>query len=151
MNYALEILRQTRQNYLSILETLTTEQLLTIPAGFKNNILWNLGHTIVVQNLLTYGRADLAIPLEVELIEKYRKGSHPTKHAADSEVEAIKALLTSSVNQLESDLAAGIFKSFNTYPTSYGLTLNSIEDAINFNNAHEALHLGYVMAMRKLV
>jgi hypothetical protein len=151
MNYALQILRQTRQNYLSIMENLTTEQLLTIPTGFKNNILWNIGHTIVVQNLLTYGLSDLHNPIEVELIEKYRKGSQPSSPVADSEIEAIKGLLTSSVAQLEADLAVGIFKTFKSYPTSYGVTLNNIQDAVTFNNAHEALHLGYVMAMRKLV
>ena len=151
MNYAIQILRQTRQNYLTILEALTTEQLLTIPTGFKNNILWNLGHTIVVKNLLIYGLSDLAIPIEAELVEKYRKGSQASSHVADSEIEAIKALLTSSITQLESDLAAGIFKTFKSYPTSYGVTLNNIQDAVTFNNAHEALHLGYVMAMRKLL
>ncbi len=33
--------------------------------------------------------------------------------------------------------------------TSAGIRLESVEDAIAFNNFHEGIHLGYVMALKK--
>ncbi|MGB5463369.1 MAG: DinB family protein, partial [Aureibaculum sp.] len=30
-------------------------------------------------------------------------------------------------------------------------TLNNIQDAIEFNNFHEGIHLGYILALKKLV
>ena len=55
------------------------------------------------------------------------------------------------VSKTESDLKSGINWNYNSYTTSYNVTLNSIEEAIKFNNVHEGLHFGYAMAMKKLV
>ena len=34
--------------------------------------------------------------------------------------------------------------------TSYNVILKTVEDAIVFNNIHEGLHLGYMMALNRL-
>jgi hypothetical protein len=52
---------------------------------------------------------------------------------------------------LREDYQHGVFKSYKEYPTSYGFELKSIDDAIIFNNVHESLHLGTIMALKKLV
>ena len=85
------------------------------------------------------------------MIEKYKKGTIASGTISKSEIEEIKILLIKTVDWLEEDFSNGIFKSFDEYPTSYNVTLNSTEDAINFNNVHEGLHLGYIMAMKKMV
>ena len=61
----------------------------------------------------------------------------------------VKEWALKSVDQMEKDLAAGLFKEYSAYPTSFGISLNSIEDALAFINTHEGLHLGYAMALRK--
>jgi len=48
-------------------------------------------------------------------------------------------------------LNANIFKEFRPYRTSYNVELESLDDALWFNNMHEAMHLGYMLAMRKSV
>ncbi|MEM8908542.1 MAG: hypothetical protein AAGD05_11895 [Bacteroidota bacterium] len=53
--------------------------------------------------------------------------------------------------QTRQDLQSGRFQSFEPYQTSYGLNLTDLESAIAFNNIHENLHLGTMMALRKLV
>ena len=50
---------------------------------------------------------------------------------------------------MEEDYHKGVFKTYNEYTTSYNVTLNNIEKAIMFNNVHEGLHLGYIMALKK--
>ena len=52
---------------------------------------------------------------------------------------------------LKEDFDAGIFVTYNEYETSTGLVLDSIETAIAFNNLHEGIHLGVIMALTKLV
>ena len=85
-----------------------------------------------------------------EFVEKYKKGTIPTSEVVSArDVSKTKEMLFSTLGQLEEDYQLGLFSSFSAYSTSYGLNLNSFEDAIEFNNIHEALHLGYMMAMIK--
>ena len=45
---------------------------------------------------------------------------------------------------------SGIFLKFKPWDKRYGMKLNSIDDAINFIPFHEG-HIGYIMALKKLV
>jgi hypothetical protein len=53
----LDILRQPRLKILNILESFSLEQLNMIPAGYNNNIIWNLGHMVAAQQGVCYKRA----------------------------------------------------------------------------------------------
>jgi len=53
------------------------------------------------------------------------------------------------LDQTEKDLEAGIFKTYQEYPTSTGYVITSVQDALNFNNFHEGIHLGYILALKK--
>ena len=44
-----------------------------------------------------------------------------------------------------------LFQNFNEYPTSTGFVLKNNRDSMEFNNFHEGLHIGVIMAIRKLV
>ena len=55
------------------------------------------------------------------------------------------------VEKLREDYAQGHFTTYETYQTSTGFVLASIEDAIAFNNFHEGIHLGYILALRRVV
>ena len=83
------------------------------------------------------------------IVADYQIGSKPTKSVSTAEVEQTVAWLSDSITWLEEDLDLEIFKEFKTYPTSYGYTLISIEDAVAFNNVHEAMHLGWIGAIKK--
>ena len=151
MKTQIEYLRATRNNYLKFIEGLSIDQLNKIPEGFNNNIIWNFGHALITQQLLQYKLGGVQPLIEEELLNKYRKGAKPTSNVSQEEVEFLKSQMLSSIDQLESDYAAGKFKSYSEYTTSYGSTLRSIEDAITFNTIHEGLHLGVIMALKKLV
>jgi len=146
-----EILKITRNNLLDAIESLSIEELNTIPKGFKNNIVWNVAHIIVTQQLLCYKLSGLEMLLDDSFVDFFKKGTAISHEVEQEEVELIKAELKSLANKLAEDYNSGLFKQYKTYPTSYNVTLNSIEDAIQFNNIHEALHFGYIMAMKKAV
>ena len=146
-----EILRITRNNILKAIDGLTLEELNTIPPGFKNNIIWNLAHVVVTQQLLCYKLSGLEMYLADDFVDKYKKGSEVNSKVNQDEVAIIKTQLLELPQQLIEDYSNAVFKSFEEYPTSYNFTLDSVEDAIQFNNVHEGLHFGYIMAMKKLV
>jgi len=147
----LGILHATRKNILAIASSYTNEQLNFIPENFNNNLIWNMGHLLVTQQLLTYGRCDIPAKVSKELIEKYKKGTKPVDKVQSAEVDFIKERLVSILSQTKEDYDAGTFKNFKSYQTSYGITLDDIDDAINFNNVHEALHFGTILSLRKMV
>ncbi|MEM1321547.1 MAG: DinB family protein [Bacteroidota bacterium] len=147
----LQQLRQTRQNVLRLIQPFSIEQLNKIPDQFNNNLIWNLGHIVVTQQLLCYRLAGQTPLIEDPLIDKYRKGSRPTGFTSSEELQFLQDKLFAFVDQTEADLAAGLLQNYRPYSTSFGLNLDSIEAAIHFNNIHEGLHLGVMMGMRKLV
>jgi hypothetical protein len=151
MNFQFYVLKATRDNMLRIMDSLTMEQLNQIPEGFNNNLIWNFGHVVVTQQLLNYALSGLPMHLSEEIVNKYRKGSKPNLIVSEGEYEMLKTAAFDLIETLKKDYEAGVFKTYNPYTTSYNTTLTSIEEAINFNNVHEALHLGLMMALRKFV
>tara|TARA_Y100000589_G_C27085831_1_gene601701 strand:+ start:190 stop:639 length:450 start_codon:yes stop_codon:yes gene_type:complete len=142
-------LLQTRKNILSLYD-MHEDKAFNIPQGFKNNLYWNLAHCIATQQILCYQLSSNTMRVKNEFVEKYKKGTIPTSEVVSArDVSKTKEMLFSTLGQLEEDYQLGLFSSFSAYSTSYGLNLNSFEDAIEFNNIHEALHLGYMMAMIK--
>lgn len=151
MNYAFQLLKITRQNILNVVQDLDETALNHIPPNFNNNLAWNLGHVLVTQELLCYKMAGLPCNIKEEWITKYKKGSKPSATIAMDEIQLIKDLLLTKVDRTQAAYEAEKFTAYNTYTTSYNATLNSIENAINFNNVHEGLHLGYMMALKRLL
>lgn len=151
MNKQFEVLKKSRELVLKKIEGLSIEQLHKIPEGFKNNIAWNVAHLVVTQQLLHYKLSGLNCLASDELIDSYKKGTVPTTTFSMEELEEVKELLIGLPDTLKEDFEAGIFKEYNTYETSTGFVLDSIETAIAFNNLHEGIHLGIIMALTKLV
>lgn len=149
MDFHFEILKQTRLHMLFIIDKHSKEELLRIPKGFNNHLLWNFGHAIVVQHLLVYALSGLEPPIDKALVERFRKGSSPGTECSDELLDQLKFLALSSVTTLQENYDKAIFKNYKEYTTGYNVTLNSATEAIVFNNAHEALHMGYMMSMSR--
>ena len=143
---------QTSRNLLNrLIENLSLEQLNAIPSGFNNNIIWNIGHIIVVQQMLVYNLSGLPMQVDADLVSKYKKGTRPTQPVIEAEVALLKELLFTTVKQTESDFEAGLFKNFTEYTVMTGFVIKNASDAIAFNYYHEALHTGVIMSLRKFV
>lgn len=151
MEKQFEILKANRVIVLKVIENLSLEQLNKIPDGFRNNIAWNVAHLPVIQQLLCYRLSELKITISDEMVEKYQKGTAPTKDITQQELDEIKVLFLRQVDEFKEDYTNNKFITYNSYPTSVNVTLNSIDDAIEFNNFHEGLHLGYILALKNIV
>ena len=65
------------------------EDLNKIPSGFNNNIIWNIGHVLVSEQLLAYKLSGLESTLSDKMISKYRKDSKPEGDITKEEVNEI--------------------------------------------------------------
>lgn len=151
MKTSFEITRKNRQKLSDILENCSLEQLNKIPDGFKNNLFWNIAHTVVVQQMLVYKLSGLPMQVSDEMVEKYKRGTQPEADVTIEEVEAIKQLLFSAVDQTEADCNAGIFREYVAFTTMSGFVISNVEEAIEFNNYHEGIHAGIMLGIRKFI
>ena len=150
MEATFKIWETSRKKYLELIDNYKLEQLNKIPEGFSNNLVWNLGHIIVSQQGLVYRLSGLPLNISTEMMDKYKNGSKPTA-TTQEEVEELKGLLFLLLNQTKEDYANGKFTSYNEYTTGTGFYLANIKDALEFNNFHEAIHLGFMMNIRKFI
>ncbi|WP_420570967.1 DinB family protein [Kordia sp.] len=149
MNFTRTVTQNNRKVIKRILKETTLEDLNKIPQGFSNNIFWNIAHIVVTQQLLVYKLSGLPMYVSDEMISKYRKGTKPEGDVVQKEVDEVYELLDSLLIKTEEDLTAGIFKNYTEYTLSLGTTLSNVHEAIEFNNIHEGMHYGYVLAIKK--
>ncbi len=149
MTWAFDITLKNRKILKSFLENFTLSQLNKIPKGFGNNIIWNIAHTIATQQLLVYNLSGLPTIISEEMIESYRKGTKPERDLTQAEVDEVKGLLFSTIEKTKEDYNKGVFKTYNEYTVSTKSILTNVEEAIAFNNFHEGIHLGYILALKK--
>lgn len=152
MDFTFQVLKNTRTIFNKIIENNTLEDLNKIPKGFNNNIIWNIGHVVVSEQLLAYRLSGLESMLSDEMINKYRKDTKPEGSLTQEEVNEIKGLLFSTLKKTEADYTKGVFKDYNAYTVSTtGNTLSNIYEALQFIAIHEGLHYGYVLALLKAI
>jgi len=121
----LNITRQSRDNFITLLDACSTAQLNHVPEGYNNNLIWNFAHVIVTQQLLTYGLSGLPMKVPDNMVEAFRKGSKPERDYTDAEIRAFKQLSGSTLDQFEADQQAGLFHHFKPYKTRFGLELKT--------------------------
>lgn len=121
----------------------------SVPAGFKNTIFWNIAHVVVTQQLLMYNLCGLSMLTDDTLVATYRKGTRPEAPATETERDHVQELLFSTLEKARTDIANSAFQPLESYQTSTGFVINSLEDAVAFNTFHEGVHLGYVLALKK--
>ncbi len=131
---------------------LSTEQLNQVPAGYNNNIAWNLGHIVASTIGLCYKRTNVMPDKPNPLAGKFGKGTRPEAVVSDSEIEQIKQELLTSIDSLESDYRAGVFKNTTPFSTdTYKGMLHTIEEVIVCTLAHDNYHFGYSSALKKSI
>lgn len=151
MHQAFDITRTSRKNLATFLQNYTLEQLNKVPEGFSNNLIWNIGHILTVQQMLTYKLSGLPMHVPDSFVEKYKRGTKPEQEVTQVEVDEILSYLFETINQTKADYNAHAFKNYQEFTSQVGFTLRNIEDAISFNYFHEALHLGIMMQIRKFI
>lgn len=146
-----EILRASRIRLLQLMETSNYEILFKIPAGFNNNIIWQIGHCITSQQRHMYMRSGLPMYISNEFMESFKIGSSPASWKFTPDVNELKHLLIDTVNRLELDLEAGLFVNYTPFELSIGFQVRNHVQALQAANYHEAEHSGRIFMYLKLL
>lgn len=149
--HAIKVFLQDRQLIQLALSGLSAEAFFAMPQGFDNNIAWNLGHIVVTQQALHYRLCGLPTLTTKEEVAMFKTGTSPADWPNKPEISRLLVLLDETGPKLQADYAAALFTNFHPYTTSTGIELQTIEDALAFNNFHEGLHLGTILALRNFV
>ena len=151
IGYELKMLGQGRKNLVDLISQYNDKQVNLVPSGFKNNLIWNFGHIIVSHQTLCYKYSGLESVVPAAIIDQFKRGTGPMDSLNQDQINQLKMLAVETATRFKEDYQKGIFKEYQSYQSLYGVELNSIEDAMMFNNTHEGIHLGYMMAMRKVL
>lgn len=130
---------------------LSPEQLVSIPAGFKNNVLWNLGHVPTVLTTLVCKPAEMepVVPKPYETL--FKNGSSPADWTQAPDVSEVIEVFKSSVPKVCDALKAGALDHFVAFDLFPGYTIGSVEHALAFHAFHSGIHLGMVNSMKKFL
>lgn len=79
MKNLLAIQLHNRKIFHHYLKEFNLDQLNTNPQGFNNNIICNIAHTVVTQQLLLYKTSDFEIHITKEWIGFFSKGLGPNE------------------------------------------------------------------------
>lgn len=149
MKEQFELIRQTRARFSDLVYGLSIEELNEIPSGMNNNIAWNFGHIVAAQQSLCNSLSGVELDVPEEIIAGFKKGTKPERFISQEAIVELKEYAVSCIDELEKGLGENVYVQYKSYTTSFGYTLNNIEDAVRFVMVHDALHLGYSMAIRK--
>lgn len=144
-------IKNTRRFILDLVKDLSTEQLNKIPVGFNNNIIWNIAHLTAAQQNLCYVRSGLLPAVPEQYISPFLSGTKPNAPIDALEIESIYLHFINSLDQFKKDYADRLFLTFDQWDKRYGMKIKNIDDAIHFIPFHEGMHIGYIMALKKLV
>lgn len=151
MQTTFEINHNSRKMLLQLLENHSLAQLNKIPDGFANNLIWNIGHIVTVQQMLVYKLSGMPMMISVDMVETYKKGTKPEREITQEEVNEIKQLLFSTLEQAKEDFANDVFDQYMEFTTGVGFVVKNAKAAMEFNNYHEGLHMGIMMQIRKFL
>ena len=112
MDKRIEKIKRFREFLLAQMKGLTTEELNKIPAGYNNNIIWNIAHLICASQSLCYLRAGQPITVEDKYFSPYRTNTKPGEFIDEDEIEKIKKLFIESIDTLEADFDRKIFNDY---------------------------------------
>lgn len=148
---SIDLAIQVRRNFIQLMNEMTLAELNIIPPGFNNNIIWNFGHIVISQQKLCYTLAGLPIKLDEWYLLQYQKGSKPERFIDQEEINFLKEKAHTLIDELRVDLKKDIFRNFNPTRLHFGLELQRIEDAVNYFQNHDALHLGFATAIKRAI
>ena len=138
-----------RELILRLASQFDEESMLRIPPGRKNNIAWNLGHILTIQQLLTYKLSGQALKIPEAYPSLFGKDTSPEGWEGSVDMEEVRSLLQSTAAEFAADLEGGAFANFQPYTMGTGVAVRDIHEAIAFNFFHEGVHTGIILSIQK--
>ena len=151
MEKTFQLIKDTRQNVLKLLQEGNTERLFNIPEPFNNHIFWNAAHLMATHQMLLYTFSNSKERLDQVFIKKYTKGTTPDQKLYEEDLSFVINNLIPSFEESVNDFQNGYFGEYKPLQTSFGSTINSVEEAFQYIVLHEAMHFGQMKMIEKLL
>ena len=135
----------------NIIGKLSDEELVAVPNGANNNILWNLGHLTHAHAGLTYGPCELPLPIPDSYENLFKGGTSPATWDQTPAVSDVKEEFNGLHEKIMEDYKAGTFAAYKPRELMPGVTLENIEQALGFNCVHEGVHIGTIISICNLM
>ncbi len=151
MKESIDIMRGGRKFLINLTEGISIEKLNEIPNGFNNNLAWNIGHVIAIQQILCYRNSGVKPVIEEEIIDKYKSGTRPDGFIEEKGFKTLIQYLLETIDKFEKDSSTNMFENYKAFDLkSYpGVGIKNISDATKFVTFHDGLHVGYCMALKR--
>jgi len=144
-----------RSQTLEAMGGVTEELADRIPACFRNNIRWHLGHIYTVTEFLAFLKLNLPMNLPEGFMERFPNGKSPLDDIDESvplpTLPELESLLKEQYERVREALTSRLNENTPTLTTSTGLDLNTPEQSIRYNLYHEGLHFGIITVYKKLL
>lgn len=144
-------LRTTRWHMVREIEGLSHAELLAIPDGRSDNILWNVGHLLCSLSRLTYVFSGYPLPIPEHYLSNFGKGTNAEDWVAPPDPDEVLRLFLELPDRIEADYRAGRFVDYKPLTLGGGHTVESVEEAIAFHCFHEGLHIGMVISLKRML
>ncbi|MDR6551542.1 DinB family protein [Paenibacillus qinlingensis] len=140
-----------RKSTIKAVEGLSEDTIDAMPEGFNNNIRWNLGHIIFVQEKFAFHF--IGEPLQVpENFERlFAKGTKPADWNEElPSLETLLALLVEQPKRIQSILHDRLDESVaKPFTTGNGLLLTTIGEFLNYTLYHEGMHFNSITLLKR--
>jgi DinB superfamily len=146
---AFKTFRITRFHLMREVEGLSREQMLCIPEGRDDNILWNVGHLLCSLSRLTYVFSGYDLPIPEAYLGLFGKNTTTTAWETTPDLDEVMAYFISLPDKIEQDYTAGRFAEYKPLQIVPGDDIRSVEEAIAFHCFHEGLHIGKILTLKE--
>jgi hypothetical protein len=143
----------SRQNLFRILKDMTEEEVKIIPEGFNNSILWNAGHILmpIEQFHFTGTHRQAAVPSEYMAL--FWRGTKPADWRSDPpSLQTVVEHIAEQTLRVRNELSGHLDEPLDTPMEFPGMPpIQTAGDLMSMSLYHEALHIGYIKALKKTI
>lgn len=146
---AFKTFRITRNHMMRELEGLSEADMLIIPEGRDDNVIWNVGHLLCSISRLTYVFSGYPLPIPEEYLGRFGKGTCARDWDREPEVKEVLERFTAFPERLVEDYIGGKFNDYKPLQITPEDTIRSVEEAVAFHCFHEGLHIGMIISLKE--
>lgn len=124
-----------------------------VPAGFNNNIKWNLGHIYLVQERFGFHFTGDKMVMPDEFNSWFGRGTKPADwQGGVPKMDELRALLKDQTERIKRQTAHRLPHPLaEPFTTSAGLTLSSVEEMLTYSLHHEGLHAETIKSIKRVL
>ncbi|MBT2684519.1 DinB family protein [Bacillus sp. ISL-37] len=141
-------LESYRSYILGVADTVSEEDAEKIPAGFNNNIRWNLGHIYLDQHLWIQAVTKEPADVPEEFKSWFGYGTSPANFTEETPtVSELKELLKTQPARIKDSYGERLEEEF--APTEMGM--HTVEQVLTRTIFHEGMHLQTILDIKKCI